>query len=502
MMRPAHSAARSALSILLLTGVAGCMVGPNYHRPSAPTSPAYKEAEGWTPAQPSDAADRKDWWTVFGDPTLNALEARVETSNQTLAAAEAAYRQAHALVAQDQAALWPVITADASVNASGGGSNNTGVTTTPGGTTTGGTTTGGGTSGGTTTGSSRGTQTIYRVSLGATWAPDLWGAVRRNIRSAKASAQASAALVANARLSAQTELAADYVSMRELDQEKRDLDGTVTADARTLTITQNKYAAGNAPRSDVFTARSQLESAQASDTDLIQQRARMEHAIAILTGAPPATLTLPPGAWTLVPPLIPASLPSALLQRRPDIANAERTAAAQSEQIGVAVAAFYPTLNLTGDGGFSASNLAKLFNVSNTFWSVGADLAQTIFAGGARTAKVREARAAYEQAVANYRQTVLTAFGQVEDNLAAQRVYADEEAQLRRAYADAAANVTITLNEYRAGTVDFTTVDTAQITALQAQRALAQMQANRVTTAVSLIEALGGGWTTAALPKS
>jgi NodT family efflux transporter outer membrane factor (OMF) lipoprotein len=497
------SAARLAsFPILLLAGLAGCMVGPNYHRPSAPTSPAYKEAEGWAPARPSDAADRRDWWTVFGDPTLDALEVRVETANQTLAAAEAAYRQAHALVAQDQAALWPVITADASVNASGGGGATTGVTTIPGGgATTGGTTTGGGTTTTTGAGSGRGTQILYRVSLGATWAPDLWGAVRRNIRGAKASAQASAALVANARLSAQTELAADCVSLRELDEEKRDLDATVTAYVRTLTITQNKYAAGAAPRSDVLTARSQLESARASDTDLIQQRARMEHAIAILAGQAPATLTLPPGAWTLTPPQVPASLPSTLLQRRPDIANAERTAAAQSEQIGVAVAAFYPTLNLTGDGGFSASNLGNLFSLSTSFWSVGAQLAETIFQGGARSAKVRQARAAYDQAVANYRQTVLTAFGQVEDNLAAQRVYADEEAQLRRAQAAAAANVTITLNEYRAGTVDFTTVDTAQVAALQAQRALVQIQANRLTTAVSLIEALGGGWTTTALPK-
>ncbi len=486
--------ARPCVIALLLTGAAGCMVGPNYRRPSAPTPPAYKEAEGWRPAQPSDAADRADWWTVFGDPTLNELERRVQVSNQTLAAAEAAYRQAHALVAQDQAALWPVITADASATVSGGGANSTstGVTTTPGGTTT----------GAGATGSSRGTQTVYRASLGATWALDLWGAVRRNIRSAKASAQASAALVANARLSAQTELAADYISLRELDEEKRDQDGTVAAFARTLTITQNKYDAGNAPRSDVLTARSQLESAQANDTDLIQQRARMEHAIAILTGQPPAALTLPPGPWTLVSPQIPAGLPSALLQRRPDIANAERTAAAQSEQIGVAVAAFYPSLNLTGDGGFSASNLAKLFNVSNSFWSVGADVAETIFEGGARTAKVRQARAAYDQAVANYRQTVLTAFGQVEDNLAAQRVYVAEEDLLRRADADAAANVTVTLNEYNAGTVDFTTVAAAQITALQAQRALVQMEANQVTTAVALIEALGGGWTTAALPKT
>jgi NodT family efflux transporter outer membrane factor (OMF) lipoprotein len=482
------SDARS-LPILLLAGVAGCMVGPNYHRPSAPTSPAYKESADWAPAQPSDAADRMDWWTVFGDPTLDTLEARVEVSNQTLAAAEAAYRQAHALVAQDQAALWPTITANGSVDVSGGGSNTTGGSSSTGST-------------GTTPSAGQGkTRTVYQVSLGATWAPDLWGAVRRNIRSAKASAQGSAALAANARLSAQTELAADYVSLRELDEEKRDLDGTITAYARTLTITQNKYNAGNAPRSDVLAARSQLESAQASDTDLIQQRARMEHAIAILTGAPPAALTLPPGPWTLAPPPIPASVPSALLQRRPDIANTERTAAAQSEQIGVAVAAFYPTLNLTGDGGVSAANLGKLFSLSNAFWSLGAQAAETIFEGGARSAKVRQARAAYDQAVANYRQTVLTAFGQVEDNLAAQRVYGDEEVQLRRAHTDAAANVTVTLNEYRAGTVDFTTVDTAQVSALQAQRALVQMQANRLTTAVSLIEALGGGWTTSLLPK-
>jgi NodT family efflux transporter outer membrane factor (OMF) lipoprotein len=463
------------------------MVGPNYRRPSTPTSPAYKEAEGWAPAQPSDAADRKDWWTVFGDQTLDDLETRVETSNQTLAAAEAAYRQAHALVAEDQAALWPTVTANGSATVSGGGSNSAGS----------------GASGGAngTPGAGGATRTLYRVSLGATWAPDIWGSVRRTIRSAKASAQGSAALVANARLSAQTELAADYISLRELDEEKRELDATVTAYARTLAITQNKYAAGNAARSDVLVAKSQLESTQASDTDLEQQRARMEHAIAILTGQPPAALTLPPGPWTLALPEIPAAVPSTLLQRRPDIANAERTAASQSEQIGVAVAAFYPSLNLTGDGGFSASNLGKLFSLSNSFWSLGAAAAETIFDAGARSAKVRQARAAYDQAVATYRQTVLTAFGQVEDNLAAQRVYGSEEAQLRRAYDDAALAVTIARNEYAAGTVDFTTVDTAQITALQAQRALVQMQANRLTTAVSLIEALGGGWTTAELPN-
>ena len=487
------------VSLLALAGLSGCMVGPNYHRPAAPTPPAYKESQGWAPAQPSDAADRKDWWTVFGDPTLNGLEAKVDVSNQTLAAAEAAYRQAHALVAEDRAALFPVLTANGSVNVSGGGGANNSSVTVTGGTGTGGTGTGG--TGTTTTTQINSTHTVYQVSLGATWAPDIWGAVRRNINSAKASAQASAALVANARLSAQTELAVDYVTLRQLDESKRILDGTLAAYGHTLTITQNKYAAGNAARSDVLTARTQLESAQATDTDLEQQRARMEHAIAILTGAPPADLTLAPAPWTLALPAIPTELPSVLLQRRPDIANAERSAAAASEQIGVQVAAYYPNLNLTGQGGFAAPNLGQLFNLSNTFWSVGAQAAETIFDAGAHHAKVQEARAAYDQAVANYRQTVLTAFGQVEDNLAAQRVFAIEEGQLKRAADDAAANLTITVNEYRAGTVDFTTVATAQVTALQAHNALVQMQANRLTTAVSLIEALGGGWTASALPK-
>ena len=479
----------AALTTLLLAGVGGCMVGPNYHRPSTPTPPAYKESNGWMPAQPSDAADRKDWWTVFGDPTLNALEAKVDVSNQTLAAAEAAYREAHALVAQDRAALFPTITGNASFQASGGGGSR--ASTAGSGTTTGGSTT-----------TSSSTQTLYQVSLGGTWAPDIWGAVRRTIRSAKASAQASAALVANARLSAQTELAADYISLRELDEEKRISDATVTAYTRTLTITQNKYKAGNAARSDVLTAKTQLESTEAQNTDLARQRALMEHAIAILAGEPPAALTLAPTPWNLKLPEIPTSAPSTLLQRRPDIANAERTAASQSELIGVAVAAYYPTVTLTGEGGFAAPNLGQLFNASNAFWSLGASAAETIFDAGARSAKVREAKAAYDEAVANYRQTVLAAFQNVEDNMAAQRVYVTEEAQLRQASDDANTNVTITLNEYRAGTVDFTTVATAQAVALQDQNALVQNQAARLTTAVSLIEALGGGWTTAALPKS
>jgi NodT family efflux transporter outer membrane factor (OMF) lipoprotein len=472
------------LSILLCGTLAACMVGPNYHRPAVATPPVFKEAEGWTPAQPSDAAQRKDWWRVFGDPVLDDLEARVNVSNETLKADEAAYRQAHALVAQDRAALFPTITLNASATASKSGRGTavvgSGVTASAGG---------------------GRVLTTYEPSIGGTWAPDIWGAVRRQIQNAAASAQASAATLANAQLSVQTELAADYISLRHLDEEKRILDDTVAAYQRSLAITENKYRAGVAAQSDVLSARGLLLTTQASDTDLTQQRARMEHAIAILTGAPPSDLPLPAGPWSLQLPQIPTSVPSGLLQRRPDIAAAERSADAANALIGVEVAAYFPNITLNGDGGFASSELGRLFNVSNSFWSVGASAAETIFDAGARAAKVRGARAAYDQAVANYRQTVLTAFGQVEDNLAAQRVFGPEEAQLKSAADVTAANERITLNEYKAGTVDYTTVVTAETAALSARNALLTIQASRLTTAVDLIEALGGGWTTADLPK-
>jgi NodT family efflux transporter outer membrane factor (OMF) lipoprotein len=472
------------LPILLCGTLGACMVGPNYHRPSVTTPPAFKEAEGWTPAQPSDAADRKDWWTVFGDPVLNDLEAKVNISNQTLIADEAAYRVAHALVAQDRAALFPTVTLNGSDTATKSGTGGTSIVTN-----------------GVTTGAGGAVRTVYEPSIGGTWAPDIWGSVRRTIQNAKGSAQASAATLANARLSTQTELAVDYISLRQLDEEKRILDATVAAYQRTLDITTNKYKAGVAAQSDVLTARSQLLSTQASDTDLAQQRAKMEHAIAILTGEPPSALSLPSASWSLVLPLLPASVPTTLLQRRPDIASAERSAMAANALIGVQVAAYYPTLSLTGQGGFASNELGNLFNASNSFWSVGASVAETIFDAGARAAKVRGARAAYDEAVATYRQTVLTAFGQVEDNLAAQRVYVTEEAQLKNAADVAAANETITRNEYVAGTVDFTSVVTSEALALSARNALLTVQASRLTTAVDLIEALGGGWKSSALPK-
>ncbi len=458
----------------------GCLAGPDYHTPSAPNPPAFKEAAGWTPAQPSDAADRKDWWTAFGDQTLNDLEARVNVTNQTLAQDEAAYRVAHATVQQERAALYPAVTLNASATRSKSPSFSTA-----------------------TTGyaSAGGTSTAYEPTVGASWAPDIWGAVRRQIESYKGAAQASAATLADARLSIQTELAADYISLRQLDEEKRIYDDTVAAYKRTFDITLNKYHSGVAAQSDVLTAQSSLLSAEATDTDLIQQRAKEEHAIALLVGVPPSQLTLAPAPWNLTLPEIPTAVPSSLLQRRPDIASAERAAQEAHALIGVRIAAYYPNITLSAEGGYESNAISNLFNASNSLWSIGASGAETLFDAGARGAQVRGARAGYDEAVAAYRETVLTAFGQVEDNLAAQRVYSPEEAQLKAASDVASRNVTITKNEYAAGTVDFTTVAAAETTALAARNALLSVQASRLTTAVNLIEALGGGWTTKDLPK-
>jgi NodT family efflux transporter outer membrane factor (OMF) lipoprotein len=449
------------------------------------TPPAFKEAAGWAPATPSDAADRKDWWTVFGDPLLNDLEARVNISNQTLAADEAAYRQARALVAQDRAALFPTITLNAAATATKSGGGGTFVS-----------------NGVSSSGRSGAVSSTYEPSIGGTWAPDIWGAVRRTIQSAKASAQASAATLANARLSAQTELAVDYIQMRQLDEQTRLQSDTVDGYDRTVKIVTNKYHSGVAARSDLLTAQSQLDSARATLTDLEQQRAKLEHAIAILTGQPPATLTIAPTRWNLVLPAIPAQTPSVLLQRRPDIAQAERSAAAANAQIGVQVAAYFPTFSLSGQGGFESSQLGQLFNISNSFWSVGASGAETLFDAGLKRAKVAGARAAYDQAVATYRQTVLTAFGQVEDNYVAQQVLAREQAFTKAAADEASQAEIVARNEYQAGTVDFTSVVTAEVTANAARNTELTIEANRLVTAVDLIEALGGGWTDAEIKHS
>ncbi len=467
------------------------MVGPNYHTPPVTSPPAFKEADGWAPATPSDAADKTDWWTAFGDPILNGLEARVNVSNQTLAADAFAYQAAHAMVAEDRAALFPTVTVGASAQRSytGGGAASSKYASTTGGTAT-------------TTASTHGsTSIVYEPTVGATWAPDLWGSVRRTIRSAKAAAQADAATLANARLSIQTELATDYISLRQYDEAARVYADEVAAYERSLKVVQNQYQAGNAAKSAVLTAETTLDSAKASQTDLIRQRALMEHAIAVLVGVAPADLTIAPAPWNLTLPALPTVLPSTLLQRRPDVASAERSAAAASELIGVQIAAYYPSISLSASGGFESDQVKNLFNASNALWSLGASATETVFDAGLRGAKVRQYRAQYNEAVATYRQTALTAFQNVEDTLAAQRVYGAELDQESAAAKAAAENQTVTLNEYKAGTVDYTTVAAAEAQALSARISQLQIESSRLATAVALIEALGGGWTTNQLPK-
>jgi NodT family efflux transporter outer membrane factor (OMF) lipoprotein len=470
----------------LCASLGACLVGPNYRRPAAATAttPVFKEAPGWTQAQPSSAADHQDWWTAFGDPTLNALEAQVITSNQTVAAAGAAYREATAIVRVDRAALFPTISATGSVDYSASPAGGTIVTNG-----TGGVTTNGGRSGAT-----------YNVGLGGSWAPDLFGGVRRNVESARETAQSQAAALANARLAAESELAMDYIQLRQQDEEIRLLDAANAAYAKTLQITQNKYNVGVSAKSDLLTARSQLESTQAQSADLVQSRARLEHAIAVLTGQPPAALTLDGARWRLTLPDIPAGVPSTLLQRRPDIAQSERAVAAANAQIGVQIAAYFPSLNLTGSGNFSSTELGSLFNASSFFYSLGASAAETLIDFGARRGRVAEARAAYDQTVATYRQTVLSALQQVEDDLAAQRVYRRELALRKAAAEDASAAEVIAQNQYNAGQVDFTTVVVAQTTALNARTSELQIEASQLATAVDLIAALGGGWNASELP--
>ena len=472
--------ARLRLAPLLLaaSALAACEVGPNYHRPVAPTPTAYKEIEGWTPAQPSDAANRADWWTIFGDLTLNELEQKVAVSNQTLAADEAAYREARALVAEQRAALLPTINASGAGNFSHSNA-------------------GGGVVGQNGALVGGGTQSVvqtYTLELGGTWEPDIWGRIRRQIESAKASAQASAADLANARLSLQLQLAADYISLRQLDEQKRIDDDDVQALTESLQVTRNKFNAGASALSDVDSAETQLTNERAADTAVANQRAQMEHAVAVLTGQPPEAVSIAPAPWTLKPVDIPPGVPSTLLQRRPDVAAAERQATAASAAIGVAYAGYFPNLTLTGTGGSEASEIAQLFSPSTLFWNAAASATETLFNGFLTQAQVGAAKAAYDEAVANYRQTALSALQQVEDNLAAQRVLAAEQPDLQASVRSSDEALKITENQYRAGTVDYTSVVVAQTTALQARNAELQLEANRLTTTVDLAVALGGGW--------
>ena len=461
------------LILIVLSMITGCAVGPRYRQPEVAIPAAYKEAQpGWVPAAPADMFERGRWWAMFNDPVLDQLVSTVEVSNQNVAAAAAAYAQARALVRQQRAALFPVVSLDGS--ATRAGSSSTSRTSTAAGTRSG---------------------NNVDLSIGASWEPDVWGRLREGVSSARASAQASAADLASAMLSAQGELAADYFSLRQIDVQAALLRDTIAGYQRTLQITSNRYAAGIAAKTDVLQAQTQLANAQADEAGLVRQRAQLEHAIAVLAGKAPGEFSLSPAAeWNVTVPAIPAGVPSTLLQRRPDIAAAERRVAAANAQIGVEQSAFYPNFGLNASYGSSASRVADLFSASNTLWSLGLSVAQTVFDAGAISARVDSVRAAHEEAVARYRQTVLAAFQSVEDQLSAVQVLAHQQ-EFRRQASQAADEVEAQmLNRYRAGQAAYTELVIAQVAALNARRALVQAQADQQTAAIALIQALGGGW--------
>jgi NodT family efflux transporter outer membrane factor (OMF) lipoprotein len=447
--------------------LAACAVSPDYQRPDVATPGAFKEAPaadaGWFPAAPADALDRGAWWQLFNDAELNALMPQVEVSNQNVAAAVAAYAQAQALVREQRASLFPSVTTDGSAKRSGGGA-------------------------------SPGAANSLQASLGASWAPDVWGALRRSVESAQAGTQAGDADLAAARLSEQGELATDYFALRDADNELVLVRSSVEAYERALQITTNRYNAGIAPRTDVLQAQTTLANARADLATLTAQRAQLEHAIAVLIGKSPAEFTLAAAPWNMAVPAVPLVVPSALLQRRPDIAAAERAVAQANAQIGIQRSAYFPSVSLSSSIGNSGSRVADLFGASTSLWSLGVSVAQTIFDAGATRARVEQAEAGRAAAVARYRQTVLTAFQAVEDRLSTTRSLA-EQAELRRTASEAAdlAEQQL-LNRYKAGQVNYTEVVTAQASALSARRTLSQLASNRQASAIALIQALGGGW--------
>jgi NodT family efflux transporter outer membrane factor (OMF) lipoprotein len=470
-----RAAAFVGLAALLL---GGCMVGPDYVKPSAPSTPAYKETGGWKVAQPSDHLPRGPWWEMFGDPDLHALEAEVISANQDLKVAEARLREARAAVRFNRAALFPTISAGLGASSIRDSANRPFL------------------SSGTATGSSG----DFLLSIDMSYEVDLWGRVRRTVAAARHEAQATAADLETARLSLQAELAIDYFELRAADAQQQLLDETVKAFEAALRLTTNRFQGGAAPKADVAQAQTQLDTTRVQATDIAVQRAQFEHAIAILIGKPPAAFSLPPRPLDSRPPDIPVGVPSQLLERRPDIAAAERRVAAANEQIGIARAAYYPTVMLNASVGFEGSTFGNFFNGSSLLWAVGTSITQTIFDGGRRRATSDAARASYDATVASYRQATLSAFQQVEDNLAALRILEQEAQQQRKAVESAQESLQLFTNRYRGGVDNYLQVITAQTVALTNQRNEIDILRRRIGASVLLVKALGGGWSVAELP--
>src|SRR6202048_1145191 len=466
-MRPLHGTSMARftrwLSVALgVTLAAACAVGPDYHRPRFESAPDYKEAGDWKPSEPNDAFRRGPWWEIYSDDTLNQLEVRIDISNENVKAAAAAFDQARALVAQARAGFWPTVGVSA-------GQQRGAVDGAP-------------------------AQTTVRAGVSGNWALDIWGQIRRATESDRASAQASAAALAAARLSAQAALATDYFELRAQDQLQKLLGDIVLAEQQSLKIAESRYHFGVAARADVVSAEAPLLSSQAQQVNAKIQRAVLEHAIAVLIGQQPATFSLSPSAMRADVPTVPAGIPSALLERRPDVAQAERRVAAANAQIGVAKAAFFPSLTLSRSDDYTGRTWSRLFNVPNRIWSLGPSLAETLIDGGLRSAQVAQARAAYDASVDNYRQTVLFGFEQVEDDIVTLRVLEQQAVIEDAAVAAALEAEKLTLNQYHAGTVPYRSVITAQTARLSAEQTALSVLSSRLQFSVALIQAVGGGW--------
>ena len=466
-----------ALGAAALLG--SCMVGLDYVRPEAEAPDGYKEAGAdWKPAEPQDHLPRGKWWELFNDPQLNVLEQQIELSNQTIAVAVSQYQQARALVQQARSAYFPTVTTSPSVTRSKASGTLGAVPT------------------------ARAPITRYTLPVDVSWELDLWGRYRRAYESTEAAAQASAGDLESIRLTAQAELAQDYFQLRMLDAQKQLLEDTAIGYQRSLQLTRNRYTSGVASKADVAAAETQLRTTEAQAIDVGVQRAQMEHAIAILIGKPPSLFSLAPTPLADLPPPLPIGVPSALLERRPDVAAAERRVQAANAQIGVAIAAYYPSLTLGASAGFDTTDLSKWLTFPSRFWSVGPQLAETLFDAGLRRAQTDQARAAYDGTVATYRQTVLTGFQEVEDNLAALRIL-DQEAKVQSdAVAAADQSVRLFTNQYKAGTISYLEVVTAQTVLLTNQRTAVTILGQRMNASVLLVKALGGGWDASLLHDS
>lgn len=476
--------ALSAVALLL----AGCTVGPNYHRPNAPSAPDWKENAvpppnppngTWKQTEPRDGSLRGAWWETYSDPKLNELESKIAVSNQTLRAAMEEYQQAREQVAVARSQYYPTLAAGPSIQRSRNSLN----------------------AGNTVRGVSTEQYNAFSLAGQAQWEPDLWGQVRRQVEATRANAQASAALLANVELSLRSEVAADYFEMRGLDSQKELLDNSVQAYQSYVDLTQIRFKGGVATGSDVALAQTQLETTRAQDIDVEVARAQFEHAIATLTGVPASVFSLPAMPLGTHIPEIPVGVPSKLLERRPDIAAAERQVDAANAQIGIAIAAYYPSVSLSGTGGFLSGSAGTWIQGPSEMWSLGASAVELLFDAGRRHAISRQAQDAYEQQVANYRQIVLSGFQDVEDNLAALRILSQEAVTEQAAVEAARRSLSLSTNRYKGGVTTYLEVLTAQTAQLTNERAQADITARQFVASVQLIRALGGGWDTSQLPK-